>query len=166
MGCATCGGGSRRTTMQPARMGASPRGRVAMDSDESLGLVEFTGHGSRTYLGPSGTTYRFGDDPEHKQRRVREQDLPKLLSRAEYTLKEPPTKSRKVRAEAPDEAAENEQPQQQQEGVDERQTRRRAPNRSRQEESRQDETETEPTMPAQTSEGERKDESSAEGTAD
>lgn len=133
MTCATCGGGSRRTTLQPLRGGASLRGRVALDPDEAMGLVEFTGHGTRTYKGQSGTLYRFGDDAEHKQRRVREQDLDRLLTRSDYKLLEAPMRTRRGRK------AEENYTQEAKEPVSDGQQRgrRQQSTRAREEEARQ-----------------------------
>lgn len=87
MACPTCPGNRSRANRQTIGQ-QSPRFRASRlaETDETV-LVEFTGTGSRTVTPPgSGMTYRFGQDEQHRQRRVRRVDAPRILANAQFRL--------------------------------------------------------------------------------
>lgn len=84
-----CGGCGQRS-IPPA---AVPRSRESLitTSNDEVTLVEFTKIGSAplTYTGKkTGTNYRFGSDPEHRVRYVKNEDLNEMLMRPEFRVYE------------------------------------------------------------------------------
>lgn len=93
MACATCGNGRSRARVlnrEPAPQSASMRmrGAVAPADEQDTILVQFTGHGSRTIQAGGGVSYRFGEDAEHRVRRVRKSHAPLFSNRSMFQVVE------------------------------------------------------------------------------
>ena len=90
MACMTCGSSRATVKRAPAPAPVTLRA-LQTDSSQVEGtqLVEFLATGSRT-VPVEGTTYRFGEDPEHRVRRVQKRHLYKFQNSNFYKIHEGP----------------------------------------------------------------------------